>query len=125
MRDHLNVFGGDYDTPDGTCLRDYIHVLDLANGHVLAIEKLKEQGLFIYNLGTEQPTSVLGMVQAFERANGLTVKYEITPRREGDVPVCYADASRAKKELGWSAKYDIEDMCRDSWNWQKNNPNGY
>ncbi len=124
-RERLSVYGGDYDTPDGTCLRDYIHVMDLAGGHVVAIEKLSKNGLFIYNLGTEKPTSVLGMVKAFERANGLTVDYKIVPRREGDVPVCYADATRAKEELGWTAQYDIEDMCRDSWNWQQKNPNGY
>lgn len=124
-RERLSIYGEDYDTPDGTCLRDYIHVMDLANGHVLAIDKLDDQGLFVYNLGTEKPTSVLEMVKAFERANGVTVKYEMAPRREGDVPVCYADASLAKKELGWTAKYDIDAMCRDSWNWQSKNPNGY
>jgi UDP-glucose 4-epimerase len=124
-RDHLNIFGDDYDTPDGTCLRDYIHVMDLADGHVKAVQKLEEKGLFVYNLGTEQPTSVLAMVQAFERANGIKIPYEVAPRRKGDVPVCYADASRAKNELGWTARYGIEEMCRDSWNWQSKNPTGY
>ena len=124
-REKLNVFGDDYDTPDGTCIRDYIHVMDLADGHSKAIRKLAEQGLFVYNLGTGQPQSVLEVVHAFEKANGCTINYVIAPRRAGDAPKYYANADKAKVELGWKATRDIEDMCRDSWNWQKSNPNGY
>lgn len=122
----LGVFGNDYDTPDGTGVRDYIHVVDLALGHVKAIEKMKENpGLKIYNLGTGIGYSVLDIVNNFEKANGVKIPYEIKPRRAGDIDTNYADASLAKKELGWEAKRGIEEMCRDSWNWQKNNPNGY
>lgn len=124
-RERLNVFGDDYDTPDGTCIRDYIHVMDLADGHIKAIRKFEERGLFVYNLGTGCPQSVLEVVHAFEKANGLKINYAIAPRRAGDAPEYYADASKANAELGWKAARGIEDMCRDSWNWQKNNPEGY
>jgi UDP-glucose 4-epimerase len=124
--DHLNIFGNDYDTPDGTCVRDYIHVMDLASGHVAALKKVeKGSGLSIYNLGTGKGYSVLDIVNNFEKATGIKIPYEFAPRREGDVPQCYSDASKAKAELGWVAKYDILEMCRDSWNWQKTNPDGY
>ena len=121
----IGVFGNDYPTPDGTGVRDYIHVVDLARGHVAAIEKLKEPGVHIYNLGTGKGYSVLDMIHAFEKACGKKLPYEIRPRRAGDVPACYATSAKAEKELGWKAQYDLEDMCRDQWNWQKNNPNGY
>ena len=125
-RDHLNVFGNDYDTHDGTGVRDYIHVVDLAIGHVKALNKIKENcGLKIYNLGTGHGYSVLDIVKAFEEASGVKIPYEITPRRPGDIATCYADASLAKKELGWEAQYGIKEMCEDSWRWQKNNPHGY
>lgn len=125
-RERLNVFGNDYDTPDGTGVRDYIHVVDLATGHVKAIEKLKENpGLKIYNLGTGHGYSVLDIVKAFEAASGVKVPYEITARRPGDIATCYADASLAGKELGWTAQYSLKEMCEDSWRWQKNNPEGY
>jgi UDP-glucose 4-epimerase len=122
----LGVFGNDYDTPDGTCIRDYIHVLDLADGHVKAIEKLKSKpGLEIYNLGTGNGYSVLDVVHTFERASGVEIPFEFKPRRAGDIPVNYCDASKAERELGWKAKRDLFKMCEDSWRWQKNNPNGY
>ena len=125
-RDHLNVFGNDYDTHDGTGVRDYIHVVDLALGHVKALNKIKENcGLKIYNLGTGHGYSVLDIVKAFEQASGVKVPYEITARRPGDIATCYADASLAKKELGWEAQFGIKEMCEDSWRWQKNNPEGY
>lgn len=125
-RDHLNVFGNDYDTPDGTGVRDYIHVVDLAIGHVKAIQKLEENaGLKIYNLGTGHGYSVLDIVKNFEEANGVKIPYEIQERRAGDIATCYSDASLAKEELGWEAQYGIKEMCQDSWRWQKNNPNGY
>lgn len=125
-RDHLNVFGNDYDTHDGTGVRDYIHVVDLALGHVKALNKIKENcGLKIYNLGTGHGYSVLDIVKAFEQASGVKIPYEITARRPGDIATCYSDASLAKKELGWEAQYGILEMCEDSWRWQKNNPNGY
>ena len=125
-RDHLNVFGNDYDTHDGTGVRDYIHVVDLALGHVKALNKIKEKcGLKIYNLGTGHGYSVLDIVKAFEEASGVKVPYVITDRRPGDIATCYADASLAKKELGWEAKFGIKKMCEDSWRWQKNNPEGY
>lgn len=122
----LGVFGNDYDTPDGTGVRDYIHVVDLACGHVKALDKLKENaGLSIYNLGTGTGYSVLDIVKNFEAATGVKIPYAIKPRRAGDIATCYSDASKAKAELGWSAQYGIKEMCADSWNWQKNNPNGY
>ncbi|MDD5866890.1 UDP-glucose 4-epimerase GalE [Lachnospiraceae bacterium YH-ros2228] len=124
--DHLNIFGNDYDTPDGTCVRDYIHVMDLASGHVAALKKLEPgSGVSIYNLGTGIGYSVLDIVNNFEKANDLKIPYEFAPRREGDVPQCYSNAKKAERELGWKAKYGILEMCRDSWNWQKKNPNGY
>ena len=122
----LGVFGNDYDTPDGTGVRDYIHVVDLARGHVKAIKKLDEKvGLEIYNLGTGKGYSVLDIVKNFEEATGVKIPYVIKPRRAGDIATCYSDASKAKRELGWEAEYGIKDMCADSWRWQKNNPNGY
>ena len=122
----LGVFGNDYDTPDGTGVRDYIHVVDLANGHVKALKAIENKcGLAIYNLGTGQGYSVLDLVKAFEEANGIKVPYVIKPRRPGDIATCYSDPSKAEKELGWKAQYGITDMCRDAWRWQKQNPNGY
>ncbi|OUP49361.1 UDP-glucose 4-epimerase GalE [Lachnoclostridium sp. An181] len=122
----LSVFGDDYDTPDGTGVRDYIHVVDLAIGHVKAIEKLNDkEGVSIYNLGTGNGYSVLEMVKAFEKASGKKVNYKIAPRRPGDIAVCYADPSKAKRELGWVAERGLEEMCEDSWRWQSGNPNGY
>ena len=122
----LGVFGDDYDTPDGTGVRDYIHVVDLAKGHVKALKKIEDQsGVSIYNLGTGNGYSVLEVVAAFEKACGKKVPYEIKPRRPGDIATCYADAAKAKAELGWEAEYGIERMCADSWRWQSKNPNGY
>lgn len=122
----LGVFGDDYDTPDGTGVRDYIHVVDLAKGHVKAIEKVKENpGLKIYNLGTGIGYSVLDIVKNFEEATGITIPYEIKPRRAGDIATNYADASLAKKELGWTAENGIKEMCQDAWRWQSQNPNGF
>ena len=122
----LSVFGNDYDTPDGTGVRDYIHVVDLAIGHVRAMEKIKENpGLKIYNLGTGKGSSVLDIVKAFEAANGIKIPYVIKARRAGDIATCYADASLAEKELHWKAERDLKKMCEDSWRFQKNNPNGY
>ncbi len=122
----LGVFGNDYDTPDGTGVRDYIHVVDLANGHVKALQAIENKcGLAIYNLGTGQGYSVLDLVKAFEEANGIKVPYVIKPRRPGDIATCYSDPSKAERELGWKAQYGVVDMCRDSWRWQKNNPNGF
>ena len=122
----LGVFGNDYDTHDGTGVRDYIHVVDLANGHVKALKKIEEKaGLCIYNLGTGHGYSVLDIVKNFEEANGIPVPYQIKPRRAGDIATCYCDPSKAERELGWKAQYGIREMCEDSWRWQKNNPNGY
>ena len=122
----LGVFGNDYDTPDGTGVRDYIHVVDLAKGHVKAVRKLEDNsGLSIYNLGTGKGYSVLDIVKNFEAATGVKIPYSIKPRRAGDVATCYSDATKAKEELGWEAEYDIKDMCADSWNFQQKNPNGY
>lgn len=122
----LGVFGDDYDTPDGTGVRDYIHVVDLAKGHVAAIRKLEEKkGVLIYNLGTGKGYSVLDVVHAFEKACGKKIPYVVKPRRPGDIATCYADPSKAKAELGWEAQYGIEEMCADSWKWQSMNPNGY
>ena len=126
IREKLTVFGDDYDTPDGTCQRDYIHVMDLADGHVKAVEYLnREQGIDIINLGTGTPYSVLELVNAFQKVNDMKVNYVIGTRRAGDLPVCYADASKAARVLGWKAKRGLEDMCRDSWNWQRKNPQGH
>ena len=125
LRKELGIFGNDYDTPDGTGVRDYIHVVDLATGHVAALQAIEKKcGLAIYNLGTGHGYSVLDVVKAFEKANDLKVPYSIKPRRPGDIATCYCNPAKAQKELGWQAKYGIEDMCRDSWNFQKNNPNG-
>lgn len=121
IREELGVFGNDYDTHDGTGVRDYIHVCDLATGHVAALQAIERKcGLAVYNLGTGHGYSVLDVVNAFEKANGLKVPYSIKPRRPGDVATCYCNPEKAKRELGWEAKYGIEDMCRDSWNFQKN-----
>ena len=126
IRKELGVFGNDYDTPDGTGVRDYIHVCDLASGHVAALKAIdKKCGLAIYNLGTGHGYSVLDVVKAFEKVNGVKVPYSIKPRRPGDIATCYCTPAKAEAELGWKALYGIEEMCRDSWNWQKNNPNGY
>ncbi len=122
----LGVFGNDYDTHDGTGVRDYIHVVDLALGHVKALKKIEEKaGLCIYNLGTGTGYSVLDMVKNFEEANGVKVPYAIKPRRAGDIATCYSNADKAKRELGWEAQFGIKEMCADSWRWQSNNPNGY
>ena len=122
----LGVFGDDYPTPDGTGVRDYIHVVDLAIGHVKAIEKMKTQkGVNIYNLGTGIGYSVLDVLHAYEKACGKELPYEIKPRRAGDIATCYCDATKAKEELGWVAERGIEEMCADSWKWQSNNPDGY
>ena len=122
----LGVFGDDYDTPDGTGVRDYIHVVDLALGHVKAVEKLADnEGVSIYDLGTGNGYSVLQVVHAFEKACGHAINHAIKPRRPGDIAMCYCDPAKAKKELGWEAQYGIEDMCADSWRWQSQNPNGY
>lgn len=125
-RDHLNVFGNDYDTPDGTGVRDYIHVVDLAKGHVAAINYLlQHSGEAVFNLGTGRGYSVLDMVKAFESVNQVAVPYEIAPRRPGDLATCYADPAKSWEVLGWQARLNQNDMCRDSWNWQQKNPNGY
>ena len=122
----LGVFGNDYDTPDGTGVRDYIHVVDLAKGHVKALKKIGENpGLAIYNLGTGKGYSVLDIVKNFEAATGVKIPYVIKPRRAGDIATCYCDASKAEKELGWKAENGIREMCEDSWRWQSNNPQGY
>ena len=122
----LSVFGNKYPTRDGTGVRDYIHVVDLSIAHVKAVEKKSgHTGVYIYNVGTGNGYSVFEMIKAFEKASGREVKYQICPNRPGDIAACYADASKAEKELGWTAKRGLEEMCRDGWNWQKNNPNGY
>ncbi len=124
--DYLSVFGDDYDTVDGTGVRDYIHVVDLAKGHVLAVDKIdKLKGVSIFNLATGKGYSVLEVLKAFEKACGKKISYKIVQRREGDIAKCYADASKAYKVLGWKAKKDIDEMCEDSWRWQSQNPNGY
>lgn len=125
-REFLNVFGGDYDTPDGTCIRDYIHVVDLAKGHVKALEKLNQAPeVYTYNLGSGKGTSVLELVNSFVEVTGVEVPYQIAPRRAGDLPAFYANADKALAELNWKTEMTIEDMCRDTWNWQSKNPNGY
>ena len=122
----LGVFGNDYPTPDGTCIRDYIHVMDLATGHVKALKKIQENaGLCIYNLGTGKGYSVLDVVKNFEEATGITIPYIIKGRREGDIPENYANSEKAYKEIGWKAEYGLKEMCEDSWRWQSQNPNGY
>lgn len=120
----LSVYGNDYNTVDGTGVRDYIHIIDLANGHVKAIENLKS-GTSIYNLGTGQGTSVLEMIKAFEKASGKKISVNIVARRPGDIATCYADATKAKREIGWKSTYSIQDMCSDTWRWQSQNPSGY
>ncbi|HFU4370626.1 TPA: UDP-glucose 4-epimerase GalE [Streptococcus suis] len=125
-RTELSVFGNDYDTVDRTGVRDYIHVVDLALGHIKALEKISDTtGVYTYNLGSGQGTSVLELVQAFEKVNGVPVPYKIVDRRPGDVATCYANADKALAELNWKTEKTIEDMCRDTWNWQSKNPNGY
>lgn len=126
-REFLTVFGGDYDTHDGTGVRDYLHVMDLAEGHLSAIEYMakKKEGLFIFNLGTGHGSSVLDMVNAMGKACGHDIKYKIGDRRPGDIAICYADASLAKKEMGWVATRSLEEMCTDLWTWQQQNPNGF
>lgn len=126
IMDQVSVFGGDYPTPDGTAVRDYIHVMDLAEGHLATLKKLDDHpGLCIYNLGTGKGYSVLEMIHAFEKACGHSIPYTITERRPGDIAVCYADASKAYCELHWKTTRDIEEMMRDHWNWQRKNPHGY
>lgn len=121
----LNIFGGDYDTRDGTCIRDYLHVVDLANAHVKALQKVsRDQGLFTYNLGTGTGSTVLEVVAAFKQATGIDLPHQIVGRRAGDIVAAYADPSRAERELGWKATRNLADMCRDGWNWQQKNPNG-
>jgi len=125
-REKLAVFGHDYDTPDGTGVRDYIHVVDLANAHLCALNnRLDTQGCRVWNIGTGNGISVLQVKNTFEQVNGVTIPFEFVARREGDVATCFADNTRALKELGWTPKYGLEDMLADSWNWQKQNPNGY
>ena len=126
-RPYLNIFGGDYPTPDGTGVRDYIHGVDLARGHVAALNRMQQgiQGIHIWNLGTGQGLSVLDMVQAFEVASGKTINYQIVARREGDVAQCWADPSRAQRDLNWHAELDLTRMCADTWRWQQANPQGY
>lgn len=125
-RDKLTVFGGDYATPDGTCRRDFIHVMDLANAHLKAIEYAAEhQGVEIFNVGTGKPYSVLEIINTFETVNGVHVNYEIGPRRAGDLPEVWADSSKAASKMGWQAHYSLADMCRDAWTWQSKNPAGY
>jgi UDP-glucose 4-epimerase len=125
-REHLNVFGNDYKTPDGTGVRDYIHVVDLAKGHLASLKVIKDKlGLKIYNLGTGKGTSVLDLVKAFEKVNGIKIPYVIGPRRDGDIDENFANCDKALKEIDWQANLSIKDCCQDAWNWQKNNPNGY
>lgn len=125
-RDHLTIYGKDYPTPDGTCRRDYIHVMDLAEGHLKAVEYAsKHRGVEVFNLGTGTPYSVLEIVKAFEKASGVVIPYVFGGERDGDLPEFWAVAKKAREVLGWRAVRTLEDMCRDTWNWQKNNPNGY
>ena len=124
--DHVNVFGNDYDTPDGTGVRDYIHVTDLAEGHIRVLDPIFDKcGLAVYNLGTGRGASVLEMIRAFEKACGKPIPYRVTERRPGDIAACWADPSKAEKELSWKAVKSLEDMCADTWRWQKNNPLGF
>ena len=125
-REELGVFGNDYNTHDGTGVRDYIHVVDLAKGHVCGLQAIEKNcGCVVYNLGTGHGYSVLDVVNAFQKVNNIKVPYSIKPRRAGDIDACYSDPAKAEKELGWKAEFGIEEMCRDSWNWQRNNPNGF
>ena len=125
-REYLSVYGNDYDTPDGTGVRDYIHVVDLAKGHVAAVKYVTEnKGCEVFNLGTGVGYSVLDMVKAFEEANNVKVPYKIVGRRPGDLPTCYADPAKSAEVLGWKAEKNLMDMCRDSWRWQSQNPMGY
>ncbi|MFH1213642.1 MAG: GDP-mannose 4,6-dehydratase, partial [Candidatus Neomarinimicrobiota bacterium] len=123
---YLNVFGNDYPTKDGTGVRDYIHVVDLARGHIAALKMFNEKPDYrVYNLGTGQGYSVLEMIHSLEKSSKKKINYKIVSRREGDIAECYADPAKANRELGWSAKLGIDEMCRDTWNWQKNNPDGF
>ena len=125
-REKLSIFGHDYPTEDGTCERDFIHVVDLAKAHVLAIQnRLQQTGCRAWNIGTGKPISVLQVKNIFEQVNGVNIPFEFVPRREGDVAICFADNMRAVQELGWTPQYSLEDMLADSWNWQKQNSNGY
>ena len=125
-RKELSVFGNDYPTADGTGVRDYIHVVDLAAGHVAALQAIERKcGCAVYNLGTGHGYSVLDVIKAFEKASGVKIPYRIAPRRPGDIAECWSDPSKAARELGWKARFGLEEMCRDSWNWQKKNPEGY
>ena len=125
-REFLSIYGNDYNTHDGTGVRDYIHVVDLAKGHVAAVKYTAEHnGCEVFNLGTGTGYSVLDMVHAFNEANGLELPYKIVGRRPGDIATCYADPAKSEKVLGWKAEHTLTDMCRDSWNWQKNNPKGF
>lgn len=125
-REHLSVFGNDYDTPDGTGVRDYIHVVDLAKGHVAAVSyAMENRGCEVFNLGTGRGYSVLDLVKTFEKVNGVAVPYVIAPRRSGDIAVCYADPTKSREKLGWAAEKTLEDMCADTWRWQSGNPQGY
>ncbi|MBQ6437465.1 MAG: UDP-glucose 4-epimerase GalE [Bacteroidales bacterium] len=125
-RERLSVFGNDYPTPDGTGVRDYIHVVDLSAGHVAALQAIERRcGLAVYNLGTGSGYSVLEMVRAFEKASGVKIPYVIAPRRPGDIAECWSNPAKAAAELGWKAKFNLEDMCRDAWNWQRTNPEGF
>lgn len=125
-RSHLNIFGDDYDTHDGTGVRDYIHVVDLARGHLKALSAIDDKtGIEAFNLGTGKGSSVLDMVKAFEAANNIPIPYKIVPRRPGDAAICYADPTKAANKLKWKTEFGLETMCRDAWNWQKNNPDGY
>ena len=125
-RDRLRIFGNDYPTPDGTCIRDYIHVMDLAQGHVAAVRyTMDNTGTEVFNLGTGRGSSVLEMVNAFMSATGVDIPYEIVGRRPGDIAVCYADPGKSQRVLGWTAQRTLTDMCRDSWNWQQKNPMGF
>ena len=121
----LSVYGNDYNTPDGTCIRDYIHVVDLAIGHVKALKKLEDKGVFVYNLGTGKGYSVFDLINTFSKVCGNPINYKIAPRRPGDAAICYSDPIKAKVELGWTCNKNLLEMCEDAWRWQSNNPDGY
>ena len=126
IRQKLTVFGNDYDTPDGSCVRDYIHVVDLAEGHLRALEALQTRtGAHVWNLGTGQGYSVFEMIQAFERASGRKIPFKVSPRRSGDIATCFADPSKAQQDLGWQANRGLAQMMQDAWRWQQQNPNGF